>query len=97
MTRTYLDTWCVVPRGPGRASMGKIRSGMSRSHHVLTSAFSSCRVVHLGRSLSSIYGFEALAVVHSFLLPVCCSSPRSHGSAVLLVRFFPLLKTVSKY
>jgi hypothetical protein len=25
-------TWAVVPRGPGRASLGNIRSGMSRSH-----------------------------------------------------------------
>ncbi len=31
-------------------------------------ALSSGRVVHLGRSLGSIYGFEALAVVHSFHL-----------------------------
>jgi hypothetical protein len=29
---TYLFTWCVVPRGPGRASLGNVRSGMSRSH-----------------------------------------------------------------
>ena len=101
---TYLFTWSVVPRGPGRASLDP-------------SALSSGRVVHLGRSLSSIYGFEALAVVHSFLLPVCCSSPRSHvcwrsfssdlachvslssctDPPCSLFVFFPLLKTVSKY
>ncbi len=28
---TYLFTWSVVPRGPGRASLGNVRSGMSRS------------------------------------------------------------------
>jgi hypothetical protein len=28
----YLFTWCVVPRGPGRASLGNVRSGMSRYH-----------------------------------------------------------------
>ena len=50
---TYLFTWSVVPRGPGRASLDP-------------SALSSGRVVHLGCSLSSIYGFEALAFVHSF-------------------------------
>ncbi len=50
---TYLFTWSVVPRGPGRASLDP-------------SALSSGRVVHLGRSLSSIYGFGALAVDHSF-------------------------------
>ncbi len=27
----YLFTWCVVSHGPGRASQGKVRSGMSRS------------------------------------------------------------------
>jgi hypothetical protein len=30
---TYLFTWCVVPHGPGWASSGNVRSGMSCSHH----------------------------------------------------------------
>jgi hypothetical protein len=43
------------------------------------SALSSGRVVHLGRSLGSIFCFEALTVVHSF--HICRdpgSSPLSH-------------------
>jgi hypothetical protein len=31
---TYLFTWCVVPHGPGRASPGNLRSGMSRSRQL---------------------------------------------------------------
>ena len=45
----------------GRASPGNIRSGMSRSRQFWIRPLS-----HRGRSPGFIYGFEALAIVHSF-------------------------------
>ncbi len=51
-----LGTWCVVPHGPGRASVGNVLFGMSRSSQFWTTSSS----------------LVPSAVFHSKVVGICC-------------------------
>ncbi len=63
-------TWCVVPRGPGRASVGDVCYGMSRSRQFWTAS----SLMWPPGSSGPLLGFGKWGPISS-LLPVYGSSP----------------------
>jgi hypothetical protein len=88
---TYLFTCAVVPRGPGMASLGNVRSGMSRSHQYRIRTFSHLAAWFIWFALSVLYAARNVSLL-STLFTSAGIRFQSFISRMLKKLFCPIVK-----